>query len=74
LATVLILTIAAGAFGVLRRLIPLLSQPDSDGDEDSSPEGKTARAAAVVILAFGAILAILPFLVLTLSEKIATLF
>jgi NADH:ubiquinone oxidoreductase subunit 2 (subunit N) len=74
LAAVLILTIAAGAFGVLRRLIPLLSQPESDGDEDSSPEGKTAKAAAVVILAFGAILAILPFLVLTLSEKIATLF
>ena len=74
LAAILILTTAAGAFGVLRRLIPLLSQPDGAGDEDGQPEGKTVRIAAIVILALGAILAIIPRLVITLSGNVATLF
>ncbi|UCG25401.1 MAG: hypothetical protein JSW55_05235 [Chloroflexota bacterium] len=74
LAVILVLTIAAGAFGVVRRLIPLLGQSESDGDEESLPEGKTARTAAIVILVFGVILAILPHLVLTFSERIAALF
>jgi NADH:ubiquinone oxidoreductase subunit 2 (subunit N) len=74
LAMVLILTIAAGAFGVLRRLIPLLGQLDHAGDEDGLPEGKIARTVAVVLLAFGVILAVFPHLVLTFSERIATLF
>ena len=74
LAVVLILTIAAGAFGVLRRLIPLLGQPNGDSEKDGPPESKATKTAAVVILALGAVLAILPQLVLAFSERMGTLF
>jgi NADH:ubiquinone oxidoreductase subunit 2 (subunit N) len=74
LAVILTVAIAAGAFGVLRRMIPLLQQPDQVLDEDSSPEGRAERIVAVIILTLGALLVFFPQIVLSVAESMAKLF
>jgi len=75
LAVILILAIAAGAFGLLRRLIPLLARPDQESDFGADlPEGKSEKVVAVVILVLGAILAFFTQLIHTFSESLANLF
>ena len=75
LAIILVLAIAAGAFGLLRRLIPLLARPDQESDLGAIiPESRSEKSIAVIILALGAILAIFPQLIHTFSESLANLF
>lgn len=75
LAAILVLSIAAGAFGVLRRLIPLLNRPDpADGHHNESPATKLEKVIALTLIAAGVILALFPRLVLTHAAYLADLF
>lgn len=74
LAVVLVFSIAGGAFGVLRRLIPLLSRPDeSAGERAVSSETRKEQLASGAILVVGAIVAVFPSLVLTFTSELAGL-
>jgi NADH:ubiquinone oxidoreductase subunit 2 (subunit N) len=75
LAIILVLAIAAGAFGLLRRLIPLLARTDQESDLGAiMPESRSEKIVAVIILTLGAILAIFPQFIYTFSESLANLF
>ncbi len=75
LAAILILAIAAGAFGVMRRLIPLFSRSAQDVNAtDVIAEGKVERATAFIVLLLGGILALFPQLIATFGETLADLF
>jgi formate hydrogenlyase subunit 3/multisubunit Na+/H+ antiporter MnhD subunit len=75
LAVVLVFSIAGGAFGVLRRLIPLLSRSDESAGERAVPsETRKEQIASGAILVVGAIVALFPGLVLTFTSELAGLF
>lgn len=76
LAAILILAIAAGAFGMMRRIIPLFNRPveGAYNEVDIVPEGRTERVVAVVILLLGGLLALFPQLITTFGETLADLF
>lgn len=75
LSVILVLAIAAGAFGLLRRLISLLARHDQANDLLAiRPEGKSEKAVAICVLALGALLAIFPQIIYAFSASLADLF
>jgi NADH:ubiquinone oxidoreductase subunit 2 (subunit N) len=75
LATLLVLSVAGGAFGVLRRLIPMLVRPDVSGDDSAGPgESRSVQLVSTAILLGGAFVTIFPQLILNFAGKLADLF
>jgi NADH:ubiquinone oxidoreductase subunit 2 (subunit N) len=75
LAVIMVLSIAVGAFGVLRRLMPLLVRADpASGEHRGLLENRREQLVSGTILLAGAILALFPRLILTFVNNLADLF
>jgi len=75
LATILVLAIAGGAFGVLRRLIPLLVRPeDSTREQDGQTDTGKEQLISALIFGAGVIVTVFPSLVLSFAGNLADLF
>jgi multicomponent Na+:H+ antiporter subunit D len=75
LAAILVLAIAAGALGVFRRLIPLLSRPEVASDPAERPtEDRLSEIVAAILLVLGALLTLFPQFASTFGESLAALF
>lgn len=75
LAAILVLSVAGGAFGVLRRLIHLLIRPDSSAHEQESPsDDQKEQLISGIVLASGVIVTVFPRLILTFAGDLANLF
>jgi len=75
LALIMVLSIAAGAFGVLRRLMPLLARPVQIADaERGLLEDRREQLVSGAILLAGVLIALFPRLLLTFASNLAQLF
>ena len=75
LAAILVLSIAGGAFGVMRRLIPLLARPgDSELAARSATQDRKELFVNGAILVVGAFVAFFPGVILTFTDNLADLF
>jgi len=75
LAVIMVLSIAAGAFGVFRRVMPLLVRPvPPSGEDRGSLENSKEQLVSGTILLVGALLALFPRLILTFVNNLADLF
>jgi NADH:ubiquinone oxidoreductase subunit 2 (subunit N) len=75
LAVILVLSVAGGAFGVLRRLLPLLIRPEGVTHlEETSLESRQEQVAAAIILTAGAAITIFPRMIIAVSATLADLF
>lgn len=75
LAAIVVLTVALGALGVLRRLIPLLAWPDDAVTEERrSTESRREQIVSGLILITFVIFTFFPRLILTFTGNLADLF
>jgi hypothetical protein len=75
LATILVMAIAGGAFGVLRRLIPLLVRPEeSTRERDGQTDTGKEQLISALIFGAGVIVTVFPSLVLSFAGNLADLF
>ncbi|MGD8854714.1 MAG: proton-conducting transporter membrane subunit [Chloroflexota bacterium] len=75
LAAILVLSIAGGAFGVIRRLIPLLSHPEDPAhDQNVVTESKQEQVIGGVILGAAVLVTIFPRIILAFAGNLADLF
>jgi NADH:ubiquinone oxidoreductase subunit 2 (subunit N) len=75
LAAILVLSIAGGAFGVLRRLIPLLVRPENSTQRQDRPtDSRREQLISGIIFGGGIIVIFFPSLVLRFASNLAGLF